>query len=102
MYLKGGTEHKTEDFQMHRVAAVPAAPGHRSELSCTKNRGCYNLFHGTYLLVYSLKYFIEIAACENPDVRENGHISVKAINSAGKVIEKMRARTEGKRTQLFS
>lgn len=99
LYLGGGTELKTEDFQMPRVAAVPAAPGHRSELSCTKNRGCYNLFHSTCLAVYSLKYFI--AACKNPDVRENGHLSVKAIDSAGKVTEKMQARTEVKRTQFF-
>lgn len=101
MYLGSGTEQKTEDFQMYRVAAVPAAPSHRSELSCTKNRGCYNLFLGTCLVVYSLKYFIEIAACENPDVRGNGHVSVKAINSAGKVTEKMQARTKLKRTQFF-
>lgn len=53
------------------------------------------------LVVCSLKYFIEIAACENPGVRENGHLSVKAINSSGKVKEKMQARAEGKRTQLF-
>lgn len=86
---------------MHRVAAVPTAPGRRSELRCTKNRGCYTLFTGTCLVVYSLKYFIEIAACENPDVRENGHLSVNAINSAEKVTEKMQARTEVKRTQLF-
>lgn len=51
LYLKGGTEQKTEDFQLHRVAAVSAAPGHRSELRCTKNRDCYNLFHGTCLVV---------------------------------------------------
>lgn len=46
------------------------------------------------LVVCSLKYLIEIAACENPDVRENGHLSVKAINRAGTVTEKMQARTE--------
>lgn len=41
------------------------------------------------LVDYSLKYFIEIAACENPDIRENSHLSVKPIDSAGKVTEKM-------------
>lgn len=45
---------------------------------------------------------IEIAAYENPDIRENGCLAENAINCAGKVTEEVQARIEMKRTGSFS